>query len=470
MCFRSGCGVWLFVLGTVLANPAQAADAIMGGAVGQPSEVTDTPALDETDQPMRLALQRRGSQTRARSAKGAGDWPGFRGPTGQGISREARGLAVCWSSTENLLWKVELPGAGSSSPIVVDEKVFLTCYSGYGVRGQAGGDMRQLKRHVLCVSASQGKLLWKVEVPAALPESESVREHGYAAATPVCDGERLYVFLGKSGVFAFDLEGKQLWQAGVGNQTHGWGSAASPVLFADLIIINACVESESLVALDKRTGKEKWRAGGVKESWSTPLILMSGGRKAELVLPMIGKIVAFDPANGNPLWSCDTDIAWYMAPSAVEGDGVVFALGGRSGVTSLAVRAGGKGDITATHRLWTSTKGSNVASPVFHEGHLYWTHEAQGIAYCAEAKTGRVVYEERLPRGGEFYASAVLADGKLYYVSRGGRTFVLAARPTYELLAVNDLSDGSTFDASPAVAGNRLYLRSDRFLYCVGSR
>jgi outer membrane protein assembly factor BamB len=409
-----------------------------------------------------------GTHAQAPKAEKAGAWPQFRGPGGLGVS-DGRGLPVTWSATHNLRWKTELPGGGSSSPIVVGDRIFVTCYSGYGVRGQPKGDMNQLKRHVLCVSTANGRILWKTDVPADLPESQSVREHGYAASTPASDGQHLYVFFGKSGVLAFDLDGRQVWKANVGTSTHGWGSAASPVLYRDLVIINACVESESLVALDKNTGKERWRARGIKESWNTPLLVTSKDGRSELVVSIVRKILAFDPATGNQLWSCDTDIGWYMAPSAVAHDGVVYALGGRGGVTSLAVRTGGRGDVPKTHRLWTSTKGSNVSSPVFHDGHLYWTHDSQGIAYCAEAGTGKIVYEERLPRAGQFYASAVLADGKLYYVSRTGQTFVLAASPKYQLLAVNDLADHSIFDGSPAEAGGRLYLRSDRFLYCVGN-
>jgi outer membrane protein assembly factor BamB len=453
--------VTLASLGCSKADPARQAAAQPGQSAGEPARGVPV-------QPIHLAEDST-STARARRPSTPDAWPQFRGPQGQGIA-QAQGLPVTWSATQNLLWKSELPGAGSSSPIVVGEKVFVTCYSGYGVRGGPKGDMSQLKRHVLCLNASNGRVLWKVDIPAVLPESDSVREHGYAASTPACDGERLYVFFGKSGVFAFDLEGKQLWRADVGNQTHGWGSAASPVLYQDLLIINACVESESLVALDKRTGRQKWRAPGIKESWSTPLIVTNKNGSVELIIPMIGKILSFNPTTGSPLWSCDTDIGWYMAPSAVADDGVVYALGGRSGVVSLAVRTGGRGDVTKTHRLWTSTKGSNVSSPVFHEGHLYWTQDSLDIAYCAEARTGRIVYEERLSRAGQFYASAVLADGKLYYVARSGRTFVLAAGPRFELLAVNDLGDGSIFDASPAVAANRLYLRSDRFMYCVGNK
>jgi outer membrane protein assembly factor BamB len=409
------------------------------------------------------------SEATAQQASSSRDWPQFRGPGGLGIS-PAKGLPVTWSSDRNLLWKTELPGAGASSPIVVGDRVLVTCYSGYGVPGQTRGDLSQLQRHLLCVDASNGNILWKKDFPAVLPESPTVREHGYAASTPAWDGERLYVFFGKSGVYAFDLNGRQLWHAHVGDQFHGWGSAASPVVQKDLVIINACVESESLVALDRKTGRERWRARGIKESWNTPLLVPNKNGKTELAVAIAGKILAFDPDTGTPLWNCDTDIKWYMAPSMVAQDGVVYSLGGRSGVAALAVRAGGKGDVTSTHRLWTSTKGSNVSSPIIHDGRLYWMHDNLGIAYCAEAATGQIIYEERLSRAGQVYASPVLADGKLYYVSREGRTYVVKVGPDFELLATNDLSDRSTFDASPAVSGHRLYLRSNRFLYCVGEK
>jgi len=188
----------------------------------------------------------------------------------------------------------------------------------------------------------------------------------------------------------------------------------------------------------------------------------------ELVVGMPGTVVGFDPATGEELWSCDNDITWYIAPSAVAQEGVVWSIGGRSGVAAVAVRAGGRGDVTKTHRLWTSVKGSNVSSPIVHDRYLYWMSDSLSIAYCAEADSGKIVYEKRLGQAGQVYASPVLADGKLYYVSRSGRTFVLAAGPKYELLAVNDLRDRGTFNASPAVSGNRLLLRSDLFLYCLG--
>ena len=158
-----------------------------------------------------------------------------------------------------------------------------------------------------------------------------------------------------------------------------------------------------------------------------------------------------------------------MVPSPVAHDGVVYVLGGRPG-GGLAVRLGGKGNVTATHRLWTSRKGNNVSSPVYHDGHLYWMHDSLGIAYCADAKTGALVYEERVPRASQVYASPVLADGKIYYPGRNGTTYVVAARPKFELLASNSWGERGNFNASPAVAGAQLLFRTDRFVCCVGKR
>jgi outer membrane protein assembly factor BamB len=396
-----------------------------------------------------------------------GDWSRFRGPTGMGISG-ADELPLRWSETENIAWKRELPGAGASSPIVAGDHIYLTSYTGYLVPGQSGGSLDDLQRHLICVRRDDGEILWDKAVKAKLPEEERIRDHGYAANTPAADAERVYAFFGKTGVFAFDHQGNQLWQADVGSGTNDWGTGASPILHDDLLIVNASVESQSIVALDRRTGEEKWRAGGIRQAWNTPIVVTTESGDEELVVPTQGKVLAFDPDTGESLWSCETDIKWYMVPSAVAADGVVYILGGRSGTASLAVRAGGRGDVTDTHRLWTSNKGSNVTSPVVHDGHLYWAHEKLGIAYCARADTGELVYEQRLERAGQVYASTLLADGRVYHLNRAGRMFVLAAKPEFELLATNELRDGGRFNASPAVMGARLLLRSDRYLYCIG--
>lgn len=396
----------------------------------------------------------------------AGQWARFRGPTGMGIS-DARGLPVSWSHNENVAWKLAMPGPGASSPIVRGDRVYITCYTGYFVPGEPGGSMDQLRRHLLAVRSADGTVLWNQAVPAKLPEEPRIRDHGYAASTPAADAEGAYVFFGKTGVLAFDHSGRRLWQADVGSKTSGWGSAASPVVYKDMVIVNASVESGSLVALDKRTGREVWRARGIHESWNTPIIVAEPSGRQELIIAIAGSILAFDPDSGRQLWSCRTDIRWYMVPSVVAANGVVYSIGGRSGIASLAVRMGGSGDVTASHRLWTSENGANVSSPVYHDGHVYYMHQ-DGSACCIRADNGRLVYRERLGRGGQVYASVLLADGRIYATTRDGRTHVLAAAPRFEQLDVNDLSDRSIFDGSPAVAAGRIYIRSNRFLYCIG--
>jgi outer membrane protein assembly factor BamB len=425
-------------------------------------------------------------------------WPQFRGPGGWAVSDE-KGLPTKWSPTENILWKTELPGAGTSSPIVIGDRIYLTAYSGYNVPGREPGKPEDLKLHLVSLTPD-GDIRWTRDVEPKLPEQERIREeHGYASSTPAADEHGVYVFFGKTGVLAFDHNGKQLWQTAVGDTLHGWGSGTSPVLYQDdrphfdptptsapaasrkpravehgkparidLVIVNASVESESLVALDRTSGDEVWRAPGIRESWNTPILVEDGAGETELVVAIMQKILGFNPATGEQLWSCDTNINWYMAPSMVAHQGVVYSVGGRNG-GSLAVRVGGRGDVTAQARVWTGRKGSNVTSPIHFDGHLYWMHENLGIAYCAEAKSGKIVYEVRVPNCGQVYASPVLADGKLYYLARDGKTYVLPAEPRFEVLAVNSLGERGAFNASLAIAGRCIYLRSNLYLYCIGS-
>lgn len=398
-----------------------------------------------------------------------GDWTQFRGPGGLGISDD-KGVPVKWSSTDNLAWKVELPGPGASSPIVVGNRVFLTCYTGYGLE-PAKGDPNELRRHLLCFDRNTGKELWKKSFEPKLPEHKYEGEgsyHGYAASTPVSDGERLYVFFGKSGVFCFDLDGQQLWQASVGDGINGWGSGCSPVLFGKLLLVNASIENGSLVALDKLTGKEVWRAGGVGAAWNTPLLVNAKSR-TEVVVSAQNRLLSFDPNDGKSLWNAD-GVHRYVCPSVVAHDDVVFAIGG--GHTSLAVRAGGSGDVTESHGVWRKPKGSNVGSPVYLAGHLFWATDGGGIVCCQNAATGEFIYEKRLePSAGTIWSSPVLADGKLYFVSQRNGTFVVAAKSEFEQLAHNTFADDdSRTNASPAVHQGQLLLRTDRALYCIGQK
>lgn len=405
----------------------------------------------------------------ADSSHGA-DWTQFRGPKGIGISDET-GLPQEWSDKKNIAWKAELPGHGSSSPIVLGDRVFVTCYSGYGLSEDQPGDIQQLTRSLLCLSRQDGKLMWQMDVAAELPEEsfDSFQTlHGYASSTPATDGEQVFVFFGRSGVVAHDLQGKQAWRVSVGTNVHDWGSGTSPVLFKNLVIVNASVESDALVALDKKDGHEVWRAEGIQSAWNTPLLVDVAGGDPELVISSQGQVRAYNPASGEPLWTCD-GIQDYVCPSVTAHEGVVFVIGGR-GTPGLAVRAGGRGDVTSSHILWSMPKGSNVSSPVYHDGYFYWAQESDGIIFCADAKSGELVYQQRLkPRPGMIYASAVAADGKLYFVSREAGTFVVAAGRKFKLLAHNRIaSDKSIFNGSPAVSQGQLFLRSDRFLYCIG--
>lgn len=400
----------------------------------------------------------------------AADWLQFRGPNGSGAA-PAMKLPLKWSKTENIVLTIPLPGAGTSSPLIMGERIYVTCYTGYNVPGQAKGNQADLKRHLLCIDGKTGKTIWNTAVNAKLPEQESIRDsHGYASNTPTADADAIYCFFGKSGVYAFSHDGKELWQADVGDKLNGWGSASSPILHGDLVIVNASVESESLVALDRKTGKERWRAKGIRESWSTPVIAKNPSGQSELLVPIFGKILAFNPTTGEPLWNCATNITWYMVPGIVVNDGVAYSLGGRSGVVGLAVKLGGNGDVTKSHRLWTIQKGTNVSSPVIHQKHLYWMNDNNETAYCAEAETGKLVYEERISRAGQIYASSLLVGDRIYYLSRDGRTSVVAAKPTYELLATNDLKDGSLFHATPVAVNDQLYIRSDKALYIIGQK
>ena len=401
----------------------------------------------------------------------AAEWTGFRGPQSSGKA-EAKDLPVTWDSRTNIVWKQDLPGLGTSSPVVTGSRVYLTCYSGYAESIDEPGQMEKLTRHVVCLDRKTGKTVWTKPLKAKMPESEYQRgnnsRHGYASSTMATDGRRLYIFFGISGVYCLDLDGNVLWNTDVGSGTHGWGSATSPLLYDDLVIVNASVESKSLVALDKTTGKEVWRTEGTERSWSSPILVDAGG-KQEVVLNLPRKLAGYDPRTGKELWHCEGIPDGYVCPTVVANGDVVYAIGGRKN-TAIAVRAGGRGDVTGTHGLWTAGKGSNVSSPVYLDGRLYWFHESRGKAYCLDAKTGEVIYEEDLsPRPGLIYASVTAADGKLYAPSQENGTYVVAAKPQFEQLAVNVLQDDPTrTNASIVVSGDQLLLRTDKAIYCIG--
>ncbi len=400
----------------------------------------------------------------------AAEWSRFRGPNGSAIS-EVQGLPDKWDEKTNLAWKSALPGPGSSSPIVWGDRIYITCYTGYGVDFDQPGNRKDLVRHLVCLQLSDGKIVWDRPIPSTVSEdsySGHLRDHGYATSTPVCDGKRIYVFFGKTGVLAFDLDGKELWRTsvGTGSGRMGWGSAASPVLYKNLVIVNAAAESKALIALDQETGKEvlKSPADSLYGSWSTPVTVTTAAGKTELVISAPYEVWGYNPDNGDFLWFAEGVADQTICGSLVSRDGIVYAIGGRSG-SAVAIRAGGKDDITKTNTLWKKSLTAYVPSPVL-SGDKIWSVSERGILSCIKAADGASVYSKRLDLGG-VYASPIVADGKIYIVSREKGTAVVAADDKGEVLSTNTFDDDTDFNAGPAVVDGKLLLRSNKFLYCV---
>ncbi|MBI3822726.1 MAG: PQQ-binding-like beta-propeller repeat protein [Planctomycetes bacterium] len=402
----------------------------------------------------------------------AADWTRFRGPDGQGVSKDT-GLPAEWSSTKNIVWKAKLPGPGASSPITLGKRIYITAYTGYGLDSKEPGKQEDLRRHVLCLDRADGKTVWAKEFKPQLPEHVYNRHesdyHGYAASTPITDGKHLYVFFGKSGVYCLDLDGNEVWNSSVGKGINGWGSGASPILYKNLLIVNASIESGALVALDKTSGKEVWRTPGMSSAWNTPIITLNQAKDDELVISVNNKVLGLDPTTGKERWKAD-GVKSYVIPSVVAQDGVAYVTGGGSLTTAL--KTGGSGDVTKTHQLWKATKGSNASSPVLHEGYLYFISGNGGTLNCQDIKTGEFAYTERLkPDTGFLWASPIAADGKLYLVSQFKGTYVVAAGPKFKLLAVNTFDDDkSRSNASIAVSDGQLLFRNDAHLYCIGKK
>lgn len=407
------------------------------------------------------------------------DWPRFRGPNGTGVA-EATNLPATWSESENLLWKTELPGPGTSSPIISGDNVFVTCYTGYGVeRGSAAGEQADLRRVLLCINRTSGDIKWSKEVDPVLPEDRYdgfITDHGYASSTPATDGEMVYVFFGKTGVLAFDFDGNKVWQKSVGDGSgyRGWGSAASPVVYQDMVIINASAEGRAIVALNKKTGDEVWKAeaDALEGSWATPVIATDSEGNEEIIVTAPFEVWALYPKDGALKWFAAAADRAPVCPSVVAADGVVYVCGSRGGGMK-AIRAGGADDVSESHTIWEKPISSYVPSPIVHGSHVYLVNES-GVAYCLDRESGEELHGDRMegaPGRNGVYASPVLADGKIIAVTRRNGTFVLSADEKMEQLALNKFeSDDTDFNASPAVADGQILLRSNRYLYCVGQQ
>lgn len=417
------------------------------------------------------------------------NWPQWRGPDGQGISRET-GLPSRWSATENVAWKTPIPGRGHSSPIVWGDRVFLTTAiegevvkpGGTGVKhvldGQdfvhpdgVGADRRHTLR-VLALDARTGRILWERTAWEGVPYDTRHKRGSFASPTPVTDGKAVYVWFGSEGLYTYDFDGRLLWKADLGGiATMGVGVGTSPVLYKELLILQ-CDEDNGeksfVAALDKKTGKQAWRVPRkVQVSWATPVIVRaSDGARDELVTAGTEAIIAYDPATGRELWR-SKGLDSNAVPSPVAGKDVVVLSAGYPAKVAMAFEPGGAGDITGSPRvLWTYNKGTAyVPSPILYGDYLYLVTD-RGLLTCLDARTGEVHYEGvRPPATSTFMASPVAFDGKVVIFSEDGDAHVIKAGPRHELLSTNAL--GEPIQASPAVSQGSLFIRGARHLYRI---
>ena len=395
----------------------------------------------------------------------AADWDRFLGPDGRPHAETA--APVKWSAETNVAWTLDLPGKGSSSPIVVHDKVFVTCYS--GETGQ--------QRHLVCVDAKTGSRIWDAEIEGRQPEDSYrgfITEHGYASGTPVSDGKNVYAFFGKGGVVAYSLDGRKLWHKYVGQMSSNrrWGSGASLVLFEDILIVNAAEESRAIIGLKTADGSEAWKADYdlLELCYATPVLVKSESGTMECVISMPGEVWGLNPKNGKLRWFCEIDNGGNVSPSVVVGDNAFYTFGGYPAQQTNAIKRGGRNDLTQSNRLWQSRDSSYVATPLLHDGHLYWVSD-RGQSFVINTKSGETVTRNRLrglkSGGRPVYASPVKSGDKLYVVSRRSGTYVFAASPDMKQLEQNPPLDDSDFNATPAIVDGRIYLRSDKALYCV---
>lgn len=411
----------------------------------------------------------------------AEDWNRFRGPAGQGVAAASEGIPDQWSAKANVAWKTAMPGPGASSPIVVGDTIFVTCYSGYGLNKEDPGDIKKLVRHLVSVDLKSGKINWTADVPVSLPEDHytgiGVTAHGYASHTPVTDGKNVYAFFGKSGVHAFDMDGNKLWQADVGKESDPakWGSSSSPVVFENLVIVTASAESQSIIAFDKASGDQVWKqeAKGLDNMWGTPTLISTKSGKTELVMCVAGEVWGMDPANGELLWFAKATEAQQSYSSVVVDGQRVFAMTGRGG-GSIAIDAGGTGDVTDTNTVWEGRETASFGSPVADANRIYSV--SGGVLKVLDKASGERLQQVRLrgaqSSGGRFgsldYASPIIVGERLFYMNGGGQMFVFDLSEDVKQIAVNTLTaDKETFWGTPAVAQGRMIIRSSGHLYCV---
>ncbi|MBM3493631.1 MAG: serine/threonine protein kinase [Armatimonadetes bacterium] len=425
----------------------------------------------------------------ARSAMGDADWRQFRGQTASGIGLDPR-LPEAWSAADAVVWKAAIPGRGWSSPIVVGKRVFLTAAVKDGAPMEAarkglyfGGERAAPKDAyrwlVLCLDIGTGKMLWQREAHRGVPAFGFHVKNSPASETPASDGERIYAYFGNVGAFCYDLAGKRLWSKTweAVPTRFGWGHAASPVLHGDrLFIVNDNDRQSFMVALDRKTGRQVWRVErDEKSNWATPFIWKHRLR-TEIVTVGTGAVRSYD-LDGRALWTLRR-MSSISIPTPVAGNGLLFVSSGYVGDKHrpiYAIRPGATGDITLQdgqtsndYIAWSNpTAGPYNPSPIHYDGRLYVLHD-RGMLSCFDAQTGRAHYERaRLEGANAFTSSPWAARGRVFCMSEDGVCYVVRAGDRFELLRTNRLADDDMCMASPALAGDRMLIRTSERVYCI---
>lgn len=425
----------------------------------------------------------------------AADWPQWRGPNGTGATNETN-LPVRWSASENVIWKAPIGGLGVSTPIVSGDRVFVTSQIGAGVRqdgnhprlvqggnAAAAGERelgasrqspakeQQTAFLVESFSRADGTRLWqyRLEAEGTLPGVHD--KHNLASPSPVTDGQMVYAWFGTGQLVALDMNGKLVWRRHLGQEISPfeviWGHSSSPTLFEDLLILLCDHEPASyLLAVDKRTGKERWRAdrGKGRLSYSTPLVVNTPSAP-ELIVNSSERVDAYDPRTGAHLWFTGGTNR-FPIPMPVFHDGLIYMSRGYRSGPYMAIRPGGRGDVSKSHVVWEAATGAPyISSLVFNAGLIYMATDVGAIT-VVDAETGQRVFQQRID--GVFSASPVAGDGKIYFVSETGETIVLQAGRTPTVLARNDLGERAV--ASPAISNGRIFIRTDDHVFCIGTR
>lgn len=416
------------------------------------------------------------------------NWPAWRGPHADGVSPHGN-PPLTWSETENVKWKVEIPGSGSSTPIVWEDRIYLLTAEATGevVDVPAAPEPQQGRRRgrrgrgraapnqimsfdVLCLDRATGKTIWRTSAREELPHEGHHPDHGYASFSPVTDGEAIYVNYGSRGVHAFDLDGNRLWERDFGKMKtrNGFGEGSSPALHGDRLVVVFDHDEQSFIeVLDKKTGETLWRRErDERTNWATPLIVTPGG-VAQAVLAGAGRVLSYDLETGEIIWE-DTGHTPNAIPSPVSGNGLVFLMSGFRGSALHAIELGNTGDLTDSDAVrWTANKATPyVPSPLLYGENLYFYSGNRAIVSSLKAESGEPNFAaQRVDGLGNVYASPVGAAGRVYMVGRDGSTVVIDNGSDFKILATNQLDDG--FDASPAIAGGEMFLRGKKHLYSI---